>query len=152
MSAKSTRRKDRMGISLLAASAMVLISGGPPPEDVAHCGALASGGVVMENGTALIVGQPVIGVASNANHIARFGVVHCLSAIATLPPACPEDFDGSGEVEAFDLAILLGDWGPCPKPCEEGNPTDTCSSDLNGDCVVEAFDLALLLGSWGPCP
>ncbi len=151
MRAKSIRRKERVGISLLVSLAMVLISGGPPPQDLAHCGALSSGGVVMENGTALIASQPVIGVASNANHIARFGVVHCLSAIATLPPTCPEDFDGSEDVGAFDLAILLGAWGPCPKPCEEGDPTDTCSSDLNGDCVVEAFDLALLLGHWGPC-
>ncbi len=64
---------------------------------------------------------------------------------------CPADFDGSGDVEAFDLAQLLGAWGPCPKPCEPGDPAGTCAADLDGDCVVEAFDLALLLGNWGPC-
>ena len=26
--------------------------------------------------------------------------------------ACPADVDGDGQVEAFDLAILLGKWGP----------------------------------------
>ena len=54
---------------------------------------------------------------------------------------CAADLDGDGQVEAFDLAILLGAWGPC-----EG-----CSTDFNGDGVVEAFDLAILLGAWGPC-
>lgn len=54
---------------------------------------------------------------------------------------CPADLNGDGEVEAADLAILLGSWGPCPG----------CPADLNCDGVVEAADLAILLGSWGPC-
>ncbi len=54
----------------------------------------------------------------------------------------PADLDGDGSVGAFDLAILLGSWGPCP-------PKDDCPADLNGDGVVDAFDLAVLLGSWG---
>ena len=64
---------------------------------------------------------------------------------------CPADLSGDGVVEAFDLAQLLGAWGPCPKPCEEGDPEDTCPADLSGDCEVEAFDLAILLGAWGRC-
>ena len=64
---------------------------------------------------------------------------------------CPADLSGDGVVEAFDLGILLGGWGPCPEPCKEGDPEDTCPADLSGDCVVEAFDLAILLGAWGPC-
>ena len=63
------------------------------------------------------------------------------------PPGMPEcanppDFDGDGSVNAFDLAILLGSWGPCPDP-------DDCPTDLDGDGQVNAFDLAILLGSWG---
>ncbi len=54
----------------------------------------------------------------------------------------PADLDGDGSVGAFDLAILLGSWGPCP-------PRDDCPADLNGDGVVDAFDLAVLLGRWG---
>ena len=27
---------------------------------------------------------------------------------------CPVDLDGSGDVGAADLAILLANWGPCP--------------------------------------
>jgi hypothetical protein len=48
------------------------------------------------------------------------------------------DLDGSGTVDASDLAILLGAWG--------GNdPT----KDLNADGSIDAADLAILLGAWG---
>lgn len=57
-------------------------------------------------------------------------------------PGCLEDLDGSGRVEAYDLAILLGGWGPNP-----GDP-----ADFDNDDDVDAADLAQLLGSWGPCP
>ncbi len=56
---------------------------------------------------------------------------------------CPPDFDGDGDVDAADLAELLGAWGSCPDGCQE---------DLNFDCEVDAADLAILLGCWGTCP
>ena len=56
---------------------------------------------------------------------------------------CPQDLDGDGTVDAFDLALLLGNWGPCSDP-----PAD-CPADLDGDGNVAASDLAILLGSWG---
>ena len=55
---------------------------------------------------------------------------------------CPQDLDGDGQVEAFDLAIVLGAWGPC-----EG-----CPMDFDDDGQVDAFDLAQVLGAWGMCP
>ena len=55
---------------------------------------------------------------------------------------CPQDLDGDGQVEAFDLAILLGSWGPC----------NDCPADFDGDGDVNAADLAQLLGAWGLCP
>jgi len=54
----------------------------------------------------------------------------------------PADLDGDGQVGAADLAILLGNWGPCIN-------CDSCPADLDGDCDVDAADLAILLGSWG---
>ena len=61
----------------------------------------------------------------------------------TLPIAAPcPDLGGDGIVNAADLAVLLGAWGPCPG----------CPADLNGDGIVNAADLAILLGNWGPCP
>jgi choice-of-anchor B domain-containing protein len=54
---------------------------------------------------------------------------------------CATDLDGDGDVDATDLAQLLGAWGPNP-----GHP-----ADFNGDGLVSASDLAELLGAWGPC-
>ena len=62
-------------------------------------------------------------------------------------PQCdcaPPDLNCNGSVSAFDLALLLGAWGPCP------DPPAGCPADLDGDGEVNAFDLAILLGSWGP--
>lgn len=53
-------------------------------------------------------------------------------------PACPADVNGSGSVDAADLATLLAGWG-------------TTSPDLNGDGVVNGSDLATVLAAWGPC-
>ena len=54
---------------------------------------------------------------------------------------CPADFDGSGDVNAADLAELLSSWGPCVD----------CPADFDGDGLVGAKDLADLLAAWGPC-
>jgi hypothetical protein len=51
---------------------------------------------------------------------------------------CPPDLDGSGIVDASDLAVMLVAWGS-PK------------ADINGDGTTDASDLAALLVSWGPC-
>ena len=85
------------------------------------------------------------------------------SDVLQILPPIPADLNGDGKVDAFDLAFLLGSWGPCPAPCApEGEPAtcpasctpddhmEICRADISGDCEVEAFDLAQLLGSWGP--
>ena len=55
---------------------------------------------------------------------------------------CPTDANGDGETGPFDLATLLGAWGPV----EAGN-----CLDADGDGDMGPFDLATLLGAWGPC-
>ena len=62
-------------------------------------------------------------------------------ATLTVHGPCPADFDDNGAVGPFDLAILLGNWGPNPN-----HP-----ADLDADGTVGPADLALLLGNWGPC-
>ncbi len=52
---------------------------------------------------------------------------------------CLADLDGSGAVDAVDLAVLIGAWG---------GPGD---GDLDGNGVVDAADLSILLGAWGGC-
>ena len=58
---------------------------------------------------------------------------------------CPTDVDDSGNTGAFDLAILLGNWGP-----DITDPLVLCL-DADGDFKIGAFDLAVLLGNWGLC-
>ncbi len=50
----------------------------------------------------------------------------------------PADLNNNGVVNAADLAVLLGSWGPC----------SACAPDINGDGTVNAADLAILLGAW----
>ncbi len=50
------------------------------------------------------------------------------------------DLDGDGQVNATDLALLLGAWG---------GSGSALPADLNLDGLVNANDLALLLGAWG---
>lgn len=57
-------------------------------------------------------------------------------------PQCSEDLDCDGIVGPTDLAIVLGNWGPC----------SDCPEDFNDDGNVGPFDLAMVLGHWGPCP
>lgn len=54
------------------------------------------------------------------------------------PDCVAADLDCDGDVDAADLAMLLGAWGT-------GGP----EGDLDGNGVVGAADLAILLGSWG---
>jgi len=57
---------------------------------------------------------------------------------------------GDGYIGGADLAVLLGDWGPCSSPC--------CSDSVGSEFLpppdgeVGGADLAVLLGAWGPCP
>ena len=56
------------------------------------------------------------------------------------PPPCPADLNGSGAVDAADLAVLLNAWG------------GSGLGDIDGNGLVNAADLAALLNAWGACP
>jgi hypothetical protein len=51
------------------------------------------------------------------------------------------DLDGSGKVDAADLAVVLAAWG-----------TDARPADVDGDGAVGCYDLWYVRGNWGPCP
>ena len=116
---------------------------GPPfmPDGAFDSGPLAPAGTVFE----VVFDQAFLDANAQPDdvydyycepHVA-FGMVGTINVV--LP--CPADLSGDGEVGAFDLALLLGSWGPCPG----------CPADFDGDGDVDAFNLAQLLGSWGPC-
>ena len=54
---------------------------------------------------------------------------------------CPEDLDGSGEVDFGDLIQLLSAFGPCVG----------CIEDLDNSNEVNFSDLLSLLSVWGKC-
>jgi len=64
-----------------------------------------------------------------------------------VPDCCepsPADLNGDGTVNADDIALLLGNWGPTvPK---------TVAFDLDADGLIDANDLGIVLASWGACP
>jgi hypothetical protein len=76
-------------------------------------------------------------LATAATAVAHAGTPIC---------ACTGDANGDGLVNAADVSIVLGSWGPCTQPCEP-----SCPADFDGDCIVGTSDLAILLGGWGPC-
>ncbi|MGA1266826.1 MAG: CotH kinase family protein [Phycisphaerales bacterium] len=65
-----------------------------------------------------------------------------LRAVFEADVACPADLDGSRDVDAGDLSLLLFDFGPC-----EG-----CPADLDGNGSVDGGDISMLLLAFGPCP
>ena len=65
-----------------------------------------------------------------------------MASLGGLDPNCFGDLDGDNQVDAVDLAYVLGAWGPSTT----GEP-----ADLNQDLVVDAVDLAFVLGAWGAC-
>ena len=58
--------------------------------------------------------------------------------------SCAADIDGSGTVNAVDLAAILTVWGT------DGGKYPR--ADINGDGEVNGPDLAAVLSNWGSCP
>jgi hypothetical protein len=55
---------------------------------------------------------------------------------------CPGDLNDDEKVDAADLAVMLGFWGPVGT---------FPAADIDGSGTVDAGDLAILLGGWGLC-
>lgn len=82
------------------------------------------------------------GNAVNNDGISSFDNVYLTGVSTTFGSStCEADLSGDGQVNANDLALMLGAWGPGSGP-----------ADLSGDNQVNSTDLALLLGAWGACP
>jgi formylglycine-generating enzyme required for sulfatase activity len=62
-----------------------------------------------------------------------------LNATCLAQSPCDADLDHDGIVAGADLAIVLGDWGPCKG----------CRGDVTGNGTVDGIDLAFVLTLWG---
>ena len=145
-----------LGIALMSITAVAAPVLGPPQFDLSwHTidggGGTSTGGNFSLSGT---IGQPDAGTMSGGNFTLVGGFWAAADDIVT---ACLGDFVSSatfqpppdGQVDAADLAFLLGDWG-----ANRGSPADMVSSATfqpPPDGFVNAADLAVLLGAWGAC-
>jgi formylglycine-generating enzyme required for sulfatase activity len=83
-------------------------------------------------------------VSNRMKSIVARVIVAAMVGLASRPAlgqvdACVSDLDGDGIVAGADLAIVLGNWGPCK----------ACHGDVNGDHLVDGVDLAFVLTRWG---
>jgi alpha-tubulin suppressor-like RCC1 family protein len=69
--------------------------------------------------------------------------VTTLTLTSMAPPPCPADVNGSGAVDASDMAALLSAWGT--------NGAGTFDTDIDNDGIVGPSDLAIMLSAWGTC-
>jgi hypothetical protein len=69
--------------------------------------------------------------------------------LARWGPACTVgDLDSDGDVDGFDLGVLLAAWS-MPPGSQGCGGTVPCAADLNADGLINGFDLAILLSNWG---
>ncbi len=100
---------------------------------------------LLDNGDYLYTGGTRVDVIDgktfiNANVANQLGASFRWITRFTPTPTCTGDVDGNGQVDAADLAALLGDWGATKS-----------AANLDGAGTVDASDLAILLGAWGDC-
>ncbi len=79
-------------------------------------------------------------VGSYSENVAMCGPRLCLKFELIHVP-CPADVKLNGQVDAGDIAELLGFWGQSYDP-----------ADLDGNGIIGAGDLAAVIGNWGGCP
>lgn len=132
---------DGMGVSTIAGP-----TGGPWVAGTTYQFRLelSPGRIVVLRDGRLLFDVTDSGYAGGAGSIALYGFSQdniILNNVFITPPptVCPADFTGDGQVNAADLAVLLGAWA-------------NAGGDLTGDGTTNAADLSVLLGAWGPCP
>jgi hypothetical protein len=71
---------------------------------------------------------------------AAIAIVAVLLAAPAVRAGCPADLSGDGNVDGFDLTLMLANWG------QPG------ATDLNNDGTTDGGDLNIVLSSWGCTP
>ena len=127
-------------------SKAIYIDGGPIEAQGAPGGMavhalsrLVFGGVTNTNGQALAFFNGLLDDVQIYDRVLGCGEVNFLFTHPGAQVPLIPDFDEDGDVDAADLAVLLGAWGPC---------RGTCAADFDCSGSVDAADLATLLGAW----
>jgi len=71
--------------------------------------------------------------------LATASIAGALNMACLAQSPCDADLDHDGTVAGADLALVLGDWGPCKG----------CQGDVTNNGVVDGIDLAFVLTLWG---
>lgn len=107
---------------------------------------ISAGGVVTSDGSIVVVGQPIAGLACSPPGPATF-CLHAGFVPAAVPPGgCEGDADGSGLVGFADITRVLENWGIM-------YPGATGPGDANFDGEVNFADVTSVLNNWNAvCP
>lgn len=97
---------------------------------------ISSGGVVTADGSIIILGQPIAGLAC-ATPTGAPPCIHAGFVPAAAPPECLGDADGDGLVGFPDITDVLRNWG-------SAGPR----GDADGDGVVSFPDITSILRNW----
>jgi hypothetical protein len=100
-------------------------------------------GIVLGDSVTVRIVLAATVIATAACDVAELTAVVHVDEFAFCGSGMAGDLDSDGAVDGTDLALLLGQWGPCAMK-------DACPADLNGDGSVNGIDLALLLAAWSP--
>ena len=113
---------------------------GPATVKVFGDGGELLASLTIDAGTARFVGITSVQAINHLNFSSTLGAIVDTGfdniRLASYPVAVVGDLNGDGQVNAADLAMLLGGWGG------EGE------ADLDCDGVVGPADLGVLLGAW----
>ncbi len=119
--------------------------GGMDPSDLDPADPRSTAGVVVSTSITYDVDQDgdfnFQGVADPTSEDEAYNVLLYIAPNEKVVNDCTGDLDGSGNVDAADLAILIAAWGQTASP-----------ANLDGMGTVDAADLAILIAAWGPCP
>lgn len=131
------RRCKEARIAAAACSFAVLGSMSSVGQVAVTHAVISSGGVATSDGSIIVLGQPIAGLACSAQGSPAL-CVHPGFVAVVAPPACPGDADGNNVVNFADITKVLENWG-MPGPY----------GDADGNNSVNFADITKILEFWG---
>ncbi len=106
------------------------------------CAATDAAGARLNNGSLIILGEPLVGVTQNADFVVSMSAVYCFEA-APSQTGCSfncGDLNGDAEFDLADFGIF--------QQCFDAEPAGICQcADLNIDASIDLIDFGLFVAS-----